>query len=101
MEKINLEISKELLNCDIKCNEQIIYKNIFQKREENLPKNSKIIFSSPSSVKYFLKNFKWDKSFKAISIGKTTLASFPSYISPILAEKSSLKSCIKKAISVD
>ena len=47
-------------------------------------KNSIIIFSSPSTIKCFLNNFKWDSSYKAISIGKTTAKYFPDFIKPII-----------------
>lgn len=100
-EKVISNICEILKNNEINCQEEIVYLNVYKENKSNLPKNSKIIFTSPSTVEYFFKSFKWDKSFKAISIGKTTLKSFPSYIKPLLAEKSTLSSCIKKAISID
>jgi uroporphyrinogen-III synthase len=45
----------------------------------------------------FLKLLSWDESFKAISIGKTTAKYFPSYITPIVSDETSLVSCVKKA----
>jgi uroporphyrinogen-III synthase len=98
--KLTSNISDDLNRNNIICDEIILYENNYVKPtiKESLPKNSKIIFSSPSTVEYFFKTFKWDYSFKAISIGKTTLKYFPSNIKPILSEKSSLDSCIKTAI---
>ena len=60
-------------------------------------KNSIIIFSSPSTIKCFLNNFKWDSSYKAISIGKTTAKYFPDFIKPIISDNTSLASCVQKA----
>lgn len=98
--KITSNICEKLIECNIHCEEIILYENNYIKplQKEILPKNSKIIFSSPSTVDYFFRTFHWDYSFKAISIGKTTLKYFPSNIKPILSEKTSLNACIKKAI---
>ncbi|PLY11417.1 MAG: uroporphyrinogen-III synthase [Arcobacter sp.] len=98
--KVTSNICSELIANNISCEEIILYENNYVEplKKETLPKNSKIIFSSPSTVEYFFKTFNWDYSFKAISIGKTTLKYFPSNIKPILSEKTSLNACIKKAI---
>jgi|TARA_R110002033_G_scaffold802_3_gene7683 uroporphyrinogen-III synthase len=98
--KITSNISSDLNKNGILSEEVILYENNYVEPliKEVLPKNSKIIFSSPSTVEYFFKTFKWHHSFKAISIGETTLKYFPSNVKPILSEKTSLSSCIKKAI---
>ena len=56
------------------CDELIVYETICKEftKKIKLPKNSTIIFSSPSTVECFLKNISWDESFKAVSIGHTT-----------------------------
>jgi len=86
----------------IACEEQIVYENSFNKIKSNfkLPKKSKIIFSSPSTVKYFFQTYNWDNSFTAISIGRTTASYFPKNITPVIAEKTSLESCVKKALDL-
>ena len=43
----------------------------------------------------------WDESFKAISIGHTTAKYFPSNITPLIADTTSLESCVKKAIELN
>ena len=75
----------------LKCDDIILYENCFNdiKNKYTLPKKSKIIFSSPSTIKYFLKLYSWDNSYTAISIGKTTAKYFPKYINPIIADKTS------------
>lgn len=87
---------------DIFCKEEIVYENIFNnlKNKIKLPKNSKIIFSSPSTIKYFLESFSWENSYTAICIGKTTAKYFPSQIKPIIADKTSLKACVQKALEL-
>jgi len=75
--------------------ECVVYKDKLQ-----LSKNSIIIFSSPSTIDCFFKNIDWDKSYQAISIGKTTAKYFPSFINPIIAEDTSLQSCVQKALSL-
>ena len=89
----------EILQCD----EVIIYETVCKQFSKNttLPKNSTIIFSSPSTIQCFLKNVQWDKSFTAISIGKTTAKFFPSYIVPYIADNTSLESCVEKALEIN
>lgn len=84
------------------CDEAIVYQTLcvdFRKKIK-LPKNSIIIFSSPSTIECFLKNAIWDESYKAISIGHTTQKYFPPYITPIVSDTTSLDSCVKKAVEL-
>jgi len=95
-----LEILKEN---GIKCDDVVVYENLFKepKEKKDLPKNSKIVFSSPSTIKYFFKAFSWDDSYTAISIGHTTAKYFPEHIKPIIADKTSLKACVTKALEIE
>jgi uroporphyrinogen-III synthase len=85
------------------CDELIIYETVCKELESKiiLPKNATIIFSSPSTIKCFLANCDWDESFKAIAIGKTTAQYFPPHIIPVVADSTSLESCVKKAIEIN
>ncbi|APW66946.1 hypothetical protein LPB137_05895 [Poseidonibacter parvus] len=87
---------------NIDCLDEIIYENRFDEsiKKKKIPKNSKIIFTSPSTIEYFFKVFSWDESFTAVSIGKTTAKYFPSNIKPVLADDTSFKSCVDKALSL-
>jgi uroporphyrinogen-III synthase len=89
-----------LKNHNIECDELIVYETVCKKYEEKpiLLKNSIIIFSSPSTLKCFFENYSWDESFVAIAIGNTTAKYFPSYITPLISEETSLESCVKKAL---
>lgn len=68
--------------------------------KEVLPKHAYIIFSSPSSITCFLKHYRWDESFTAIAIGDTTAKYFPSHIVPVIADTTSLESCVSKALAL-
>ena len=88
---------------EVECDELIVYKTVcktFEKKVK-LPKNSTIIFSSPSTIECFLKNVIWDESFTAVSIGDTTARYFPEYITPVVSDTASLESCVKKAIELN
>ncbi len=94
-----VDILNNNVDSDIQCDEVVVYESVCKEFDSNikLPKNSIIIFSSPTTIECFLKNITWDKSFKAIAIGKTTAKYFPSYITPLISETTSLQSCVQKA----
>jgi len=100
------DIVSDLINIlnsnGVECDDVIVYENHAkeQKEKKTLPKKSKIIFSSPSTIKYFFKLYTWDDSYTAISIGNTTAKYFPEYITPIIADKTSLQSCVDKALEI-
>lgn len=85
------------------CDEQIVYETQCKEMQtkKKLPKGAMIIFSSPSTIECFFKNMQWDESYRAIAIGKTTASHFPSYITPYIADTTSLESCVKKAIELE
>jgi len=93
---------KILKENEILCDEAIVYETHCKKYEFTpiLPKNSVIIFSSPSTIKCFFENNLWDESFTAIAIGHTTAKYFPPNIEPIISDNTSLEFCVKKAIEV-
>lgn len=87
---------------NIICDHLPVYETVCVEYKEkiNLPDNSIIIFSSPSTIECFFKNVYWKDSFKAISIGKTTKNYFPQNIQPILSENTTFQSCVQKAITL-
>ncbi|MEA3352557.1 MAG: uroporphyrinogen-III synthase [Campylobacterota bacterium] len=89
----------EILNSNnIKCDQSIVYSTSCKKYNNlNLPKESIIIFSSPSTIKCFFDNNLWDDSFKAVCIGNTTAKYIPKDIKYFISKETSLESCIKKA----
>lgn len=87
---------------NINCDHIPVYKTICVEYEQkiDLPDDSIIIFSSPSTINCFFKNVNWKDSFKAISIGKTTEKYFPKNIKPIISDNTTLQSCVQTAINL-
>jgi len=79
--------------------EQIIYETSCVKYscEQKPIINSTIIFTSPSTINCFFKNFEWDKSYIAILIGKATKAHLPKMCRYVIADEPLIDSCIQKA----
>ena len=79
--------------------EQIIYEtSCVQYGINDKPKeNAIIIFTSPSTINCFFKNFEWDSSYMAVLIGNATKEHLPSYCKFVVADVPLIDSCIKKA----
>ena len=56
-----------------------------------------IIFTSPSTIHCFLKNFAWKMSYTAVVIGEATKEHLPEYTRVFVAEVPLIGSCIRKA----
>lgn len=100
------DIASELVDIlkrnSIDCHEEVVYENFFNEsvKKIKIPKNSKIIFTAPSTVEYFFKIFSWDETYTAISIGNTTAKHFPDNITPVIADTTSFKACVDKALEL-
>lgn len=72
------------------------YENIFLNLQKDLkpPKNSIIIFTSPSNVEGFLRNYELDESYKVITIGKKTAKKLQNFPNLIVSESQNIKDCI-------
>ena len=79
--------------------EQIIYETscIKYTLEKKPLKGSIIIFTSPSTIHCFLKNFDWDESYTAVVIGKATKVRLPENANYVVADEPMIASCIEKA----
>ncbi len=79
--------------------EQIIYETSCIKYEtkEKPPSGAIIIFTSPSTIHCFLKNFEWDESYVAVVIGKATKVHLPENCHYHVADEPLIASCILKA----
>ncbi len=82
--------------------EQIIYKTLCKKYtlKDKPIEGATIIFTSPSTINCFFKNFSWDSSYTAILIGEATKAHLPKYCKYKIANKPLIDSCIKKAFEI-
>jgi len=83
----------------ISLQEQIIYETscIQYSPEEKPLKNAIIIFTSPSTIHCFLKNFEWDESYTAVVIGKATKVHLPVDAAYVVADTPLINACIVKA----
>ena len=83
----------------IELQEQIIYETscIEYKDEKKPKKDSIIIFTSPSTIHCFLKNFNWDESYIAIVIGNSTKVHLPKNANFFVADEPTIDACLKKS----
>jgi len=91
-----------LKKAGIDLQEQVIYETgciTYEKREKPV-ENAIIIFTSPSTIHCFLKNFSWDESYTAVVIGKSTKVHLPEYADYVVADEPLISSCIEKAKSL-
>jgi len=85
----------------IDISEEIIYEtNCVEYNNKKLNENAIIIFTSPSTIDCFFKSFKWNSSWRAVVIGKTTLKNLDNNIIAYVADKPRIDSCIKKAYEI-
>jgi len=79
--------------------EKIIYKTtcISYTKEAKPPNDSIIIFTSPSTIKCFLKNFTWECSYLAIVIGEATKKHLPKNAKYDIADMPTIGSCVRTA----
>ena len=91
------KITSILKENEIDIDELITYKTSCKESNKSLEDGSIFIFSAPSSVECFFKNYSWNSSYKAITIGKTTAKYLPKNIEYIVSEKTSIDECIKLA----
>ncbi len=93
------ELGAILRDQGVACDEAVIYETCCKPQSAPLvlPRKSVVIFSAPSNVNCFFKHARWDESYRAVAIGTTTAAAFPEGITPVIAEHTSLESCLRKA----
>ena len=95
--------SKDFLEKEgIALEEQIIYEtSCLRYTQEDKPvKGAVIIFTSPSTIHCFLKNFDWDESYTAVVIGRATKVHLPKNADFVVADEPSIASCIEKARTI-
>ena len=96
--EVSFESKSYLEKHHIHLEEQIIYEtSCVDYREQKLEKNAIIIFTSPSTIKCFFKQFSWDESYTAVLIGHATQAHLPSECQFVVADEPLIDACVKKA----
>lgn len=86
----------------IAIDEYIVYETVCRSypKEKAPPKCAKLIFTSPSTVSCFLKNFEWDESYLAIAIGTKTADALPLHVKKWIAPQQSIASCVALAKAI-
>ena len=97
--KISFDSKSFLAKAGIDLQEQIIYETscIKYKNEDAPDKNAIIIFTSPSTIHCFLKNFNWNESYTAVVIGEATKDHLPKNACYEVADTPLIDACISKA----
>ena len=96
--KVAFDSKKFLSSNGLSINEKILYETSCVEYENiDIKKRSIIIFTSPSTIECFFKNFKWDDSFKAVVIGESTLNNLPKNVNAFVAKEPTIDACIEKA----
>jgi uroporphyrinogen-III synthase len=87
----------------IELHEKIIYETscIKYSVKEKPKKNSIIIFTSPSTINCFLKNFIWDESYIAVVIGEASKSHLPLNAKMFVSDEPMIDACIKKAKEIE
>jgi len=75
----------------------IVYETTCSDCAFELADDATLIFTSPSTIRCFLKENTFLPSHKIVTIGKTTQAALPVDVTSTLADKTSVTSCIEKA----
>lgn len=98
-EVVSFDAKTFLSKAGLSIEEKMIYKtSCIEYDEEDKPsENAIIIFTSPSTIQCFFKNFQWKESYRAVVIGEATKEHLPQNITVEVAEKPLIDSCISKA----
>lgn len=101
-EKVSFDTKEYLKSAGVTVQEQVIYETscITYPQEKAPSKGAIIIFTSPSTMECFFKNFEWDESYTAVLIGDATKGSLKRGMDYVVADKALIKSCIEKAKSL-
>lgn len=91
------DLPKILKENDIFVDEVITYKTSCKESNKVLEDNSIFIFTSPSTIECFFKQYSWKDSYTAIVIGKTTAKYLPKDVNYEISLETSVDECIKLA----
>ena len=100
--EVSFDSRNFLAKAGIELQEQIIYETscISYEKKEKPSKNAIIIFTSPSTIHCFLKNFEWNESYTAIVIGEATKVHLPTHARFEVADRPLIDACIVKASQI-
>ncbi len=102
-EEVSFDSKEYLTKEGVVLKEQTLYRTsccLYDLSQKPLD-NAIIIFTSPSTIKCFFKNFDWEESYTAVLIGKATQEHLPKGCRYVVADTPLIDSCIKKAKEID
>ena len=97
--EVSFDSKTFLLKAGMTLDEAVIYEThcITYNPSDRPKEGAIIIFTSPSTIYCFLKNFDWDKSYTAVVIGKATKEHLPEDTRVFVADVPLISSCVSKA----
>lgn len=97
--EIASKLDEELIKAGVNLEQIIVYENTYcpPKKSIKLERPAVFIFTAPSSVQNFLKNFRIDKKDKVVVIGTTTAAALRSSRNVFMPKEQSIKACVALA----
>jgi len=100
--EVSFDSKAYLQQAGIAIREQVIYETrcIMYPEAKKPERESIIIFTSPSTIRCFLKNFGWDASYRAVVIGEATKAHLPPEAEAFVADRPLIDACVEKAREV-
>lgn len=99
--KIASNLNTDLRALGVDLTEIIVYENIDKALKDfKLIQPCIFIFSSPSSVENFLKNFKFHPKDTIIALGQSTASKLKAYENLIICEKQNLNDCVAMAKNI-
>lgn len=100
--KVSFDSKGYLAKNSIELEEQVIYETscVRYSADDAPEKNAIIIFTSPSSIECFLKNFSWQEGYTAVVIGEATKVHLPKDANFVVACEPMIDACIAKAIEL-
>jgi uroporphyrinogen-III synthase len=100
--KVLSNIENILKNDGVLLSSKIVYETTCKEKNLDIEFEDKsiFIFTSPSTVECFFKNYDWNESFRAVCIGKITASTLPLHVEKIISPSRSIKSSINLAKSL-
>jgi uroporphyrinogen-III synthase len=97
--KVSFDSRAYLAKMGIPLKEQIIYETSCRdySSDESPEPGAIVVFTSPSTIHCFLKNFPWREDYHAVVIGESTRAHLPDGASFSIAEEPTIAACVARA----
>jgi uroporphyrinogen-III synthase len=96
---VSFDAKTYLSSKGIKITEKVIYETKCEEYgyDKRPKQNAIIIFTSPSTIDCFFKNFIWDDSYRAVVIGESTKKYLPRGMRVYVSDEPLISSCVAKA----